>query len=350
VTEAKDPGPQGTGLSGTIRVSDLLRDARTRTSLVIALAVLAGLIVWIVAESGGGSKSTSTTPPASPSGKVYETEAALAAAVAPYGQQVYWLGPIPGTKYEVSRSSAGVVVRYLTKSAGANDTKPSLTVATYPLKDAYKITTRPTAGARVVAVPGGGVGVINQLRPNSVYIAFPNVDYQIELYNPNPLAAKLLATGGRLRAVATTSGESTGPAAATTAQLRALSVTLGHPVYWLGHWGGFRYELTKTADGRVFIRYLPRGVQVGSKRDLLTIATYPLKNAFEITSRGASAAGVEKLHVPGGGVGAYSRTNPHSVFLAFPGVDAQIQIYSPSTALPRKLVAHGKVAALGLGS
>ncbi len=353
MTEANQQGPQPTGPSeppGATKISDLLRDARTRTSLVIALAVLAGLIVWIVAESGGGgSKRTTTTGRGSSSSeRVAESEAGLQRIVARYGQQVYWLGPIPGTKYEVTRSSAGVFVRYLPKSADPSTAPASLTIATYPLKDAYKLITRAKAGAQVVSVPGGGLGVINNVRKTSVYIAFPHVDYQIELFNPNPLAARLLATSGKLRAVGEAPVGDVGPVSASTAELRALSVSLGHPVYWLGHWGGFTYELTKTADGRVFIRYLPRGVQVGTKRKLLTIATYPLKDAYAITSRGASAEGVRKVTVPGG-IGFYSPSNPHSVYLAFPGINAQVQIYSPSPRLPRKLAANGKVSALGLG-
>ena len=58
---------------------------------------------------------------------------------------------------------------------------------------------------------------------------------------------------------------------------------LGIPIYWAGERPGVTYELTKTADNRVFIRYLPAGVPVGRSKPFLTIGTYPHSNAFVVT-------------------------------------------------------------------
>jgi hypothetical protein len=33
-----------------------------------------------------------------------------------------------------------------------------------------------------------------------------------------------------------------------------------HPVYWAGPRPSYTYELTRTSDGRIFVRYLPTGV------------------------------------------------------------------------------------------
>src|SRR5207244_6809081 len=63
--------------------------------------------------------------------------------------------------------------------------------------------------------------------------------------------------------------------------LRTISSAVGVPIYWAGERPGFTYELTKTTDNRVFIRYLPAGVPVGTKVQYLTIATYPFKGAFK---------------------------------------------------------------------
>ena len=60
---------------------------------------------------------------------------------------------------------------------------------------------------------------------------------------------------------------------------------LGVPIYWAGEQSGVRYELTKTPDNRVLVRYLPAGEKVGTKTPYLTIGTYPMKNAFAVTSR-----------------------------------------------------------------
>ena len=65
---------------------------------------------------------------------------------------------------------------------------------------------------------------------------------------------------------------------------------LGIPIYWAGKRAGVTYELTKTADNRVFIRYLPAGVPIGSSKPYLTIGTYPLSNAFIVTRRLAASS------------------------------------------------------------
>ncbi len=344
------PGDPSTGdAPGTTRPKEVLRDARARASVVIALAALAGLIVWIVVDSGGSSGSPSTSKPASIS-DVALTEAGLKTVVSALGTPVYWVGAAKGVKYELIQLPSGISVRYLPAGVEPSDKRPFLTVATFPVKDAFKVTTRPNAGAELLGLPGSGVGVVNKGHATTVYIAYPGVDYQIALYNPSPLAARLLATSGRVRAIASTgAAQSGGPVAASPVKLRGLSGSLGHPIYWVGNWRGFTYELTETADGRVLIRYLPKGVQVGTKRPELTVATYPMENAFAVTKRGATGSGVSLIHLKDGGIAVYSTQRPESLYVAFPGVDAQIEIFAPSAGLARKLAENGKVAALDLG-
>ena len=48
--------------------------------------------------------------------------------------------------------------------------------------------------------------------------------------------------------------------AVTAADLRALQKQVGHPVYWAGPKRGYTYELSRTADGNIYLRYLPPGV------------------------------------------------------------------------------------------
>src|SRR3954447_3649565 len=49
-------------------------------------------------------------------------------------------------------------------------------------------------------------------------------------------------------------------------KLRATAAAIPHPVYWLGTQPDDAYEFTQTKDGRVDIRYLPPGANVGSAR------------------------------------------------------------------------------------
>ena len=53
------------------------------------------------------------------------------------------------------------------------------------------------------------------------------------------------------------------PIAASIADLRALVSASGHPVYWAGPRYRATYELSELSDGRIYVRYLPKGVEVG---------------------------------------------------------------------------------------
>ena len=95
----------------------------------------------------------------------------------------------------------------------------------------------------------------------------------------------LLVRGGDSNNAASpaTTGQAAGPEATTADKLRALSVELGHPVYWAGAVPDRTYELTRTSDNRIFIRYLPKGVPVGIRQAAFTIVgTYPVDNAYKV--------------------------------------------------------------------
>lgn len=121
---------------------------------------------------------------------------------------------------------------------------------------------------------------------------------------------------------------------------------LGIPIYWVGELPGVRYELTKTADDRVFIRYLPAGVPIGSSKPYLTIGTYPVRHAFTVTSRLAAKSGSVPVDVGKGAVAFSSRKSPESVFLAYRGSGVQIEVFDPTPGRARDLVSSLRVAAV----
>jgi len=104
------------------------------------------------------------------------------------GHPVYWAGPIPDVRYEVTATSNGsVYVRYLPAGVAAGATDPYLTVATYPVPNAEAATRRAEAASGTVDVPlAGGVAFYDSLRPTNVYIAFAGSDFQIEIFDPAP--------------------------------------------------------------------------------------------------------------------------------------------------------------------
>jgi len=120
--------------------------------------------------------------------------------------------------------------------------------------------------------------------------------------------------------------------------------SLGIPIYWVGRRAGSAYELTKTPDNRVFIRYLPSIADVGTHKPHLTIGTYPARDAFAVARRRAGLSGSVKVPV-GRGVAYYRSDTPTNVFLAYPGVADTVEVYDPSPGRARDLVASGQVVA-----
>jgi hypothetical protein len=339
-----------------------------RVGAVLAIALAAGLVAWLLLRGSGdnGSSSASSSTPAATTTTqaqkapaVVTSAASLASLAATVRHPVFWLGPKPGYTYELTRTSTGnIYVRYLPKGIAVGASKPYLTVVTYPFGGAFAAIQKQAAapGAATVKLAHGGIGVLDQSYPESVHLAFPGVDYQVEVYDPTPARAMQLVSAGKLanfgslaaeRAKATAAAVPTDvPTAATAAQLTALATSLGHPIYWAGPKAGYTYELTETSTGKVFVRYLPRGVPVGDKRaDYLTIATYPFPGALAAVEKTATGASTIKL--ADGGLAVVDPSYPKSIHLAYPGSGYQVEVFDPSPARVRQVVASGQVKPLG---
>jgi len=145
----------------------------------------------------------------------------------------------------------------------------------------------------------------------------------------------------------TTNGQAVGPVATSEDELRSLSDELGHPLYWAGPIPDRTYELTRTSDNRVFIRYLPKGVPVGIRQAAYTIVgTYPVENAYKVLQGLAKKPDESSFSAPSGGFAVYSTTQPNNVYLAYPGSNLQIEVYDPSPQQARRLITSGQVAAV----
>ena len=139
-----------------------------------------------------------------------------------------------------------------------------------------------------------------------------------------------------------------GPVATTPAALRALSEQVGHPIYWIGPHPRRTYELTRTSSGRIFIRYLPPGAEVGNKRaDYTIVGTYPVSDALEVLRELSKQEGEKGVLAPGGGLAVYSLEAPNNVYVAFPGSDVQVEVFDPRPQRALRLVTSGRVAPVG---
>jgi hypothetical protein len=140
-----------------------------------------------------------------------------------------------------------------------------------------------------------------------------------------------------------TSSNRTTVQAVSVATLRTLPVLLGHPVYWAGSKANVTYELTRTPDGRVYLRYLTGGAKVGSPLpDFLTIGTYVVPNAEAALRAAAAQPGSVSIPLQNG-FAFYNRARPTSVYLATSGSGVQVETYDPSAAVARRLVKTGAI-------
>jgi hypothetical protein len=191
-----------------------LREPRIAALVGVGIAVI---VVAILLISGGGddngnssttagsSTSTSSTGSGSPTQATKPIEASvdrLLELSSVVGHPVYWAGARPGKKYELTiTSDQNIFIRYLDPSVpiGSKDVS-SLTVGTYPVQDATAALQHEAnkPGASTDSAPGGGFVLTSSDAPQSVYLAYPNSNYEIEVYDPDPRSALSLATSGAI--------------------------------------------------------------------------------------------------------------------------------------------------------
>jgi hypothetical protein len=314
-------------------------------AIVVAVAAV-GFTAWLLihhfrsSSPAGGSTPSATSPAVTAA-----TAAQLAAKAAALGRPIYWAGPQDGTTYELTQKPDGsTYVRYLPQGVAVGDPTPYLTIATYPLRSAFTDTTTASqrSGSVKLDVGAGAVAFYDSSRPTNVYEAFQGSSYQIEVFAPSAQQAQQVVTGGQIAPAGITTPPEPKPVAATDQTLAATVGAAGHPVFWLGSRPGVKYEVTQLPNGRVYLRYLPESAKVGTDVAYLTVGTYPLKHAFAITSSAAKQPNVVKVPVQDG-VAFYSKARPQSVYVAFRGVDEQIEIYDPTPSAVLPLVGAGKL-------
>lgn len=130
-----------------------------------------------------------------------------------------------------------------------------------------------------------------------------------------------------------------GQVALTEAQLRAEVKKITVPVYWVGAQAGALYTLENQANTRIFVRYLPDGkIPPQGEASKRIVGTYILKGAFDSTKQAGTtiANGIGYINDDGAAV-YYNSTSPTNVYVAFPNVDAQIEIFDPTKGIAVQL-------------
>jgi hypothetical protein len=168
-----------------------------RNAAIVGLLLAAAIVaIFLIANSGDDNGSN----PKSTGGAESISVQGLRDLANSVDHPVYWVGERPGKQYELTIADNGnIFIRYLDANTpvGSRDVA-SLTVGSYPVQNAYGAlqAVAKEAGATTDKTPDGGFVVTNSNNPNSVYIAYPGADTQIEVYDPDPKTALSTATSG----------------------------------------------------------------------------------------------------------------------------------------------------------
>jgi hypothetical protein len=147
--------------------------------------------------------------------------------------------------------------------------------------------------------------------------------------------------GGRNGSAQTTLG----PIAASESEIADLAKENDQEIFWAGDQPGTTdTELTQTADGNVYVRYLTGGAPIGTpKPSYLTVGTYPFPDAFHALEVIARRPGAVTKNVDDGGLAVTNRNSPTSVYLAYPGEEFQVEVYDPDPKNALDLVTSGDI-------
>jgi hypothetical protein len=129
----------------------------------------------------------------------------------------------------------------------------------------------------------------------------------------------------------------------SVAALRRAAAAQPTPLYWAGATQGTDLELSRPAPDRTYVRYLTGGAKAGDPKPFLTVGSYSFEDpAAALRSRGERSGGVLAA-APGGGVVYFDRTEPKSVYLAYPDTEVEIEVFAPEFKEALQLVTDGRI-------
>jgi hypothetical protein len=160
---------------------------------VVAVVLALALVLLLTGVLGGGNDDASGAA----SREVSVSE--LRDFASSNGRTVYWAGDLPGRRLELTEAQRNVWVRYLTGDAVVGDGRPAFTtIGTYPFNSSLREVRRRSRakGMDSRPAPDGGLATWSVQRPNSVYLAFPDSNVPVEVYDPDAVRARQFAISG----------------------------------------------------------------------------------------------------------------------------------------------------------
>jgi hypothetical protein len=190
-----------------------VRRRRGTAAIVVALIVFVavGALVWFLSSADSTGSTQPIAPASSASGQVQGVAAKVVSVptlqrlARANGRPLYWAGARPATRIEYTRRTDGTTfVRYLAGHAKAGDPSAGyVVVATYSQPDAYQRVSAIASRAQLqeARVGDGGIAITRPGRPQNIYLVYPKLPYQIEVYAPTPQRARRLVFAGSIKPV-----------------------------------------------------------------------------------------------------------------------------------------------------
>jgi hypothetical protein len=146
----------------------------------------------------------------------------------------------------------------------------------------------------------------------------------------------------------TTGAETTSAEIVSVDDLSETASEAAEPIYWAGEQEGTEIELSRPQEGQTYVRYLTDGAEAGDESaDFLTVGTYAFPEAAQALRKQSKEQNGVLASAPGDGVVYFNRTQPNSVYLAFPGEEVQIEVYDPDPKRALGLVSSGLIVPVG---
>jgi hypothetical protein len=162
------------------------------------------------------------------------------------------------------------------------------------------------------------------------------------------LLIALLDNGSSSSSESEAETSSTGAEIVSANELREKATEQQSPIYWAGEQKGTEIDLSQPKAGQTYVRYLTGGAEAGDpSAEFLTIGTYEFKDAAKALREQAKQPNGVLASAPGGGVVFFDTTHPQSVYLAYPGEEAQIEVYDPNPKRSLGLVSSGRIVPVG---
>jgi hypothetical protein len=118
-------------------------------------------------------------------------------------------------------------------------------------------------------------------------------------------------------------------------------------VYWAGPRNETQLELTVSAEGHVFVRYLPADDEAGdSSAGYLTVATYKVDDAYERLVSRVSEGGFTPVDNESGALVVTDDADTSRAYFAFQGSDVQVEVFAPQPGRALELVLDGSLLVL----